>query len=124
MNKNPNRSLYESGEIVFGIQSPGVAWVKLDGTTQKINSKIASKLITIAWNTQTSNFGNSTISSAAYGNGIWVAGGGGVALRTSTDTINWNTQTSQFGSSLIFSVAYGNGTWVAVGSRDRNSGCR
>jgi hypothetical protein len=39
----------------------------------------------VTWNTQTSNFGSSNINSVAYGNGVWVAGGAGGALRTLSD---------------------------------------
>jgi hypothetical protein len=75
----------------------------------------------VTWNTQTSNFGTTIIYSVAYGNGVWVAAGGGGTLRTSTDTVNWNTQTSGF-TTNISSVAYGNGVWTAVaGSALRTS---
>ena len=116
MNKNIKQSRYEAGEIVFGIQSPGAGWIKLDGTARQVSTKIASKLVTINWNTQTSTFGASNIISVAYANGTWVAGGTGGALRTSTNATTWVTQTSQFGATTIFSVAYGNGTWVAGGT--------
>ena len=70
----------------------------------------------VTWNTQTSNFGATSISKVDYANGVWVAAGT-AALRTSTDNaVTWNTQTSNFGVSLIVSVAYGNGVWVAVGN--------
>jgi hypothetical protein len=114
LNKNLNKNNYESGEILFGIQSPGPGWIKLDGTTASINHNIAKKLVTINWNTQTSNF-VTQINTVAFGNGIWVAGGNFGLIRTSTDTVNWTTQTSQFGTTQINSVAFGNGTWVAVG---------
>ena len=48
MNKNIRRNCYEPGEIIFGIQSPGADWIKLDGTTQKVSSELASKLATPA----------------------------------------------------------------------------
>ena len=70
----------------------------------------------VTWNTQTSNFGTSTIGALAYNNGIWVAGGGNGALRTSTDNaVTWNTQTSSFGTSVPISAAYGGGVWVVAG---------
>jgi len=48
---------------------------------------------------------------------VWVAGGQGGTLRTSTNNaVTWNTQTSNFGSSGINAVAYGNGVWVAGGA--------
>ena len=73
-----------------------------------------------SWVTQTSNFGTSTISSVAYGNNLWVAGGSAGTLRTSTDAVTWVTQTSEFGSLGINSVAHNNlsganALWVAVG---------
>ena len=46
---------------------------------------------------------------------MWVAGGAGGTLRTSTDAVTWVTQTSQFTLS-INSIAYGNNTWVAGGT--------
>jgi len=69
----------------------------------------------VTWNTQTSNFGSSAINAVAYGNGVWVAGGAGGALRTSTDNaVTWNTQTSNFTTSIA-SLKYGNGVWMAGG---------
>jgi hypothetical protein len=73
----------------------------------------------ITWVTQTSNFGSTSINSVAYGNNLWVAGGGGYAalgeIRTSTDAITWTTRTSNFGSTAIRSVAFANSLWVAAG---------
>ena len=115
MNKNLKRDYYESGEILFGMQSPGPGWIKLDGTTANINHNIAKKLVTINWNTQTSNF-TTQIRAVAFGNGTWVAVGAGGQLRTSTNNaVTWNTQTSNFGANLIFDVAFGNGIFVAGG---------
>ena len=68
----------------------------------------------MTWNTQTSNFGTSTILSVAFGNGLWLAGGADRTLRTSTDAVNWNTQTTSFtGTGGITALAYGTNTWVA-----------
>ena len=84
----------------------------------KSNPKVASGGIQ-NWNTQTSNFGTSTIDSVKsveYGNGVWAAVGFAGKLRTSTnDGVTWNTQTSNFGTTVINAVAYGNGVWAAVG---------
>jgi hypothetical protein len=71
------------------------------------------------WTTQTSNF-DTPIFSVAYGNSLWVAGGGYLfgpsQIRTSTDAVTWTTQTSNFGTTSIpFSVAYGDNLWVAGG---------
>ena len=84
----------------------------------KSNPKAAAAIFAAQqWNILTSNFGISAISSVAYGNGVWVAGGNAGNLRTSTnDGVTWNTQTSNFGTSAICSVAYGNGVWVAGGA--------
>jgi len=56
--------------------------------------------------------------SAAYGNGVWVAGGSGInKIAYSTDGITWEPSTS---GNTIFTgsccAAYGNGLWVAGGS--------
>ena len=69
----------------------------------------------VTWTTRTSNFGNTTIRSVAYGNNLWVAAGSFGNIRTSTDAITWTTQTSNFGSNHIRSVAYGNNLWVVGG---------
>jgi hypothetical protein len=68
-----------------------------------------------AWTTVTSNFGNTTIFSISYGNGLWIAGGEIGQTRTSTNGSAWTTVTSNFGSTNIFSIAYGNNLWVAGG---------
>jgi hypothetical protein len=70
---------------------------------------------TLNWTTQTSNFGTTSVFSVAYGNSLWVAGGGTGQIRTSPDATTWTTQTSNFGTSNITSVAYGNNLWVAGG---------
>jgi hypothetical protein len=81
----------------------------------KVNITNEAKSI-FSWITRASNFGASNILSVAYGNGVWVAGGAGGALRTSTDdAVTWNTQTSNF-TTTINSVAYANGVWVAGGA--------
>ena len=67
------------------------------------------------WTTRTSNFGNTTIASVAYGNNLWVAGGYYGTLRSSTDGTIWTTITSNFGSSNINSITYANNLWVAGG---------
>ena len=73
------------------------------------------------WTTQTSNFPNDytgNITSVAYGNNLWVAGGWYGQLRTSTDAVTWVTQTSNFTndySGRINSVAYNNNLFVAGG---------
>jgi hypothetical protein len=70
----------------------------------------------VTWNARTSF--NTSIYSIAFGNGVWVAGGGAFNvpfMRRSTDGgINWSTPTSNF-TTTICSVAYGNGVWVAGG---------
>jgi hypothetical protein len=118
MNKNIRKNYYDTGEIVFGIDSPGSSWVKLDGSVVKVDSNFSNKLSNSSLaNLKFLNDGSGlNICAVAYGNGVWVAGGASGVLRTSTDELNWNTQTSQFGSSTIFSIAYGNGTFVAVGA--------
>ena len=68
------------------------------------------------WTTQTPNFSTTTFGSIAYGNGAWIAGGGGGQIRTSTNGSTWTTQTSNFGTTGIQSIAYGNGLWVAGGN--------
>lgn len=114
MNKNILKSSYESGEIVFGIQSPGPGWVKLDGSTVTVSLKLAAKLNSVQPVYLTS-FATSP-SVLAYGNGTWVAGGVGGFIQTSTDVgVTWTTQASNF-TTTINSIAYGNGTWVAMAS--------
>ena len=80
------------------------------------------KSVGTTWTTVTSTFGSTRILSAAYGNGLWVAGGAAGAMRTSTDATTWTTVTSNFTAANangdIRSVAYANGLWVAVGYAD------
>ena len=121
-----NRTLdkYVQGEIVFSADSPGRGFIKLDGLTKKLYERGVNKNFSVtmrdignlAWETRTSNFGNSTITSIAYGNSLWVAAGTGGNIRTSTDAISWVTRTSNFGASSINAVAYGNNLWVAGGA--------
>ena len=53
----------------------------------------------------------------AYGDGVFVSGGAGGALASSTDGISWTNRLS--GSALpIFQIAYGNGTFLALAGSD------
>ena len=123
MNKGTSKTtlLYKAGDLIFrstALGSPGPGWLNVS-TTQTIprNSALGRNFAPFSvWTPQTSQFGTNAIRAVAFGNGTWVAGGAGGALRTSTDAINWNTQTSTFGTSQIQAVAFGNGTWVAGGA--------
>jgi len=113
--------IYRTGDVILvnsALGSPGTGWMSINSTAQVDSQSRLGKLLGSPvkfWNTQAANFGASTIFSVAYGNGVWVAGGAGGALRTSTnDGVTWNTQTSNF-TTTICSVAYGNGVWVAGG---------
>jgi len=72
------------------------------------------------WTPRTSFFGASQINSVAFGNGLWVAGGVGGALRTSTNGTSWVTRASTFGANAINSVAHNllevGPLWVAAGA--------
>ena len=115
--------IYRTGDVILvnsALGSPGAGWTNVNSAAQVgLQSRLGKILGSPMqfWNTQTSNFGTSAISSVAYGNGVWVAVGDAGRLRTSTDNaVTWNTQTSNFGTSIIVSVAYSNGVWVAGGS--------
>ena len=116
---NNNSNKPETGELRFGISAPDNTWIKADGSQYVKNNLLTKKLITgqyFQWVIRTSQFGTSIIRSVVYGGNLWVAGGNGGTLRTSTDAVTWVTQTSQFGTSTIQSVAYGNELWVAGGT--------
>jgi hypothetical protein len=63
-------------------------------------------------------FGNSDVSGIAYGDGKFVAvGGGGGKMTYSEDGINWTMVSStSFGGAFIDAIAYGNGRFVAAAS--------
>ena len=61
-------------------------------------------------------FGSSSIQSICYGDGKFVAVGGGGKIAYSIDGINWTEADSPFGSSSIDSICYGDGKFVAGGS--------
>ena len=119
-----------------------------DGTTasfQKTSTfsmnDVPSGTIGTSWSAQSSFFNaddTGSVRSIAFGNNLWVAGGGGyafnqtgVALRTSTDAITWTTRTvnitnapadQSFTDYKIQSVAFGNNLWVlSAGHRLRTS---
>jgi len=61
-------------------------------------------------------FGTAYIGGIAYGNGRWVAVGGGGKMAYSDNGASWTAvSNSTFGTSNIHRVAYGNGRWIAVG---------
>ena len=80
------------------------------------HNELVVKREDVVWTTRTSNFGTSTIRSVTFGNNLWVAGGTGGQIRTSTDAVTWTTRTSNFGNTTINSVAYDNSLWVAGGA--------
>jgi len=61
------------------------------------------------------SFGNSGVTSLAYGSGLYLAASTGGRLATSTDGNIWTQQTSSFGTTGIRSVIYGSGLYVAAG---------
>lgn len=61
----------------------------------------------------------------AYGNGLWVAGGGASIVpthRTTTDPTgsSWSTSSSPLSGTVIFALKYGNGTWVGISDGSTN----
>jgi hypothetical protein len=82
LSKN-NKPTFEWNEVRVGITSPGPDWV-LGGTTNLYFKNIKSIYQITSWVTRTSNFGGRNIDSIAFGNNLWVAGGLGGTLRTST----------------------------------------
>jgi hypothetical protein len=75
----------------------------------------------ITWVSRTSGFGADNIFCAAYGNGLYVAGGTTGKLFTSTDGVTWTSRTSNFGTETVLSIVYGNGLFVAVGGTGKLS---
>ncbi len=70
------------------------------------------------WTTQTTAFGTTPITDAAYnGSNLWVAVGNSGALETSADAVTWAVQTSGFSGTNILGVAYNSDLtmWAAVG---------
>ena len=123
---NETADRYQSGEIIFSATNPGKGFVALDGTRKKayergIDKNFGQKLLkdgygSPVWTTQTSNFGTTNITSVAYGNNLWVAGGNTGQIRTSTDGVTWTTRTSNFAATAGFmQIAYGNGVFAALG---------
>ena len=72
----------------------------------------------ITWSERTFNYSTYFLRGVAYGNNVWIAGGGDGHMVSSTDLISWSTRTSNanFGTTIITAIAYGNGTWVAAGA--------
>lgn len=70
-------------------------------------------------------FGMSSITGAAYGNGVWalVGGGTGRVIRSTDNSVTWSSGAggySENGSTNVWSgVTYGNGLFVAVGQAGR-----
>jgi hypothetical protein len=99
--------------------TPTTEWEKVDvDFDSSDNVKVGyvyKNLNGVSWTTQTSNFGTTHILFIAYGDNLWVAGGQGGQLRTSTNAITWVTQNSNFGNTQINSIAYGDNLWVAGG---------
>jgi hypothetical protein len=46
---------------------------------------------------------------------LWVYGGVGGLIKTSTDALTWVTRDSKFDANEVRSVKFANGLWVAVG---------
>jgi len=62
----------------------------------------------------------SSIQAIAYGNGKFVAGGGGGKMATSTDGETWTAVAdSTFGTNPIYAITYANGKFVAGGSNGK-----
>lgn len=65
-------------------------------------------------------FDSSSITSIAYGKGMFVAGGHDGKMAYSIDGLTWRSLTgSNFGSTKINGIAFGNGKFVAVGNEGK-----
>lgn len=65
------------------------------------------------WISRTSGT-TSNINALTYGNGLYVYGGNGGVLATSTDAVTWTSRTSGT-TSIIRALTYGNGVYVYAG---------
>jgi hypothetical protein len=76
----------------------------------------------INWNNAASGDDFIEASGVAYGNGTFLAfGGGGTStIKYSTDGMNWYDSTGAFSVEGLYG-AYGNGVWIAVGNDPMNS---
>ena len=84
-----------SKDIVFKVRSPK-SWTAVTNST----------------------FGSSAISGVCYGNGKYVAVGGGGKIAYSSDGINWTAANSPTTETLS-EVCYGNGRYVAAGAKGK-----
>lgn len=116
--------------FVFSLQTNAVAFAaglfvaggQGDGGT---GSGLRYSLDGITWSTGSfAGQGLGTGAAVAYGNGLWVAGGGNYELAYSTTGTSWTvalgSPLSLFGGGCL-GVAYGNGRWVAVGVGPTNT---
>jgi hypothetical protein len=78
------------------------------------NGRFRTSTNGITWSSPITVPGSSPYYAMTYGNGLYVAAGGGGGIASSTDAITWTARTS--GTALtIFSITYGNGLYVYGG---------
>lgn len=115
-----DNGIYRTGDVILvnsALGSPGAGWMSINSGAQVTDKSNLAKTLKASFYNWSPQIGaiSTTINSVAYGNGVWVVGGGvsTSALQTSTNNaVTWNTQTSGFGT-VINSIEYGNGIFVA-----------
>ena len=110
---------FNSGDVFLFTEDPGPNYVGSNSVVlQSAYPNIFNKVGLIENDRTVYSFGLSLEGSngraLAYGDGVYVAGGGSGRVSSSTDGIRWTTRTSGT-TNQINSMAYGNGVFVRVG---------
>ena len=108
------RTIVNSGFVNMStftaIGSSGSIYLIAGRDTNQTSCLLAST-DTFSWVLRTTGFGSTSISTIAYGNGTYIATGGGTAIY-STDTISWTLRTNGsspgFGATTISAITFGN----------------
>lgn len=71
----------------------------------------------MSWVVRDAKMGGNNVLCAAYGNGLWLVGGGAGAICSSPDAVNWTLRVSGYTlTDSVFGMKYANGLWVSVGT--------
>ncbi|MFD0590481.1 S-layer homology domain-containing protein [Paenibacillus sp. GCM10027627] len=107
----------DTGTQLFGVTGGSAGYVAV-GALSDINFAQSPVILYssngVNWSSH-NPAGNVALNAVAFGEGTYVAVGGGGLIMTSSDGRNWTPQTSGI-SSTLRGIVYGNGKFIAVGS--------
>lgn len=109
------------GDLVYTAATRSSSYLLANGAsylsaTYPVLAPLLPYLPDYTMTSRTNPFSSSAVLAVAFGNGLYVAGGGGNIIATSPDGVTWTSRTNPFAGASgagITALTYGNGLFVA-----------